>query len=108
MRRSCYEVLTTSFGEDERTADTLVRHGLLDQDPGIRHQSAFYLGDFKVQRAEQALPRRVGKGDGEGRGVPPVHRGEVAGSTRKADVLPVLIAAVSDDAFMSAMSETSD
>jgi hypothetical protein len=101
VRRSCYDLLTRSFADDERTADTLLRHGLLDQDSGIRYQSAFYLGDLKVQRAEQALRAAfegaTGKDDQFFRFILAKSLAQLG----KADVLPVLIAAVSDDAYMS-------
>jgi HEAT repeats len=101
VRRSCYEVLTRSFAEDERTADTLLRHGLLDQHPGIRYLCAFILGDLKVQRAQQALQTAFASATGKDE---EFFRFTVAKSLAqlgKADVLPVLIAAVSDNAYMS-------
>ena len=101
VRRSCYDLLTRSFADDERTADTLFRHGLLDQDPGIRYQSAFYLGDLKVQRAEQALRAAFEAAKGKDDKFIRFTLAKSLAQLGQADVLPVLIAAVSDDAFMS-------
>jgi HEAT repeat protein len=101
VRRSCYDLLTRSFADDERTADTLLRHGLLDQDSEIRYQSAFYLGDLKVRRAEQALRAAF---EGASRKEDLFIRFTLAKSLAqlgRPDVLPVLITAVSDDAYMS-------
>jgi hypothetical protein len=58
VRRSCYDLLTRSFADDERTADTLLRHGLLDQDPGIRYRSAFYLAQVAQVVADFTRKRR--------------------------------------------------
>jgi HEAT repeat protein len=93
-------VLTRSFAEDERTADTLLRHGLLDQDPGIRYQSAFYLGDFKVQRAEQALRAALEGASGKDDQFIRFTLAKSLAQLGKADVLPVLIAAVSENDYM--------
>jgi HEAT repeat protein len=100
VRRSCYEVLTRSFAEDERTADTLLRYGLLDQDPGIRYQSAFYLGDFKFQRAEQALRAALERANGKDDQFIRFTLAKSLAQLGKADVLPVLIAAVSENDYM--------
>jgi HEAT repeat protein len=101
VRRSCYELLARSFATDERTADTLISHGLLDQNDGIRYQSAFYLGDWKVQRAEQALRAAYENATGKDDKFIRFTLAKSLAQVGKADVLPVLIAAVSDDAYMS-------
>lgn len=101
VRRSCYEVLTRSFAEDERTVDTLLRHGLLDREPGIRYQSAFYLGDFKIQRAEQALRAAYEQAKGDENRFLRFTLAKSLAQLGKADLLPALFGAVSDDAYMS-------
>jgi hypothetical protein len=101
VRRSCYDLLTRSFAGDERTADTLLDHGLHDQDDGIRYQSAFYLGDFKIQRAEPALRAAFVGATGKDDQFIRFTLAKSLAQLGQADVLPVLIAAVSDDAFMS-------
>jgi hypothetical protein len=101
VRRSCYELLTRSFAEDERTADTLLRFGLLDQDPGIRYLCAFILGDLKVQRAEQALQTAFATAMGKDDEFFRFTLAKSLAELGKADGLPVLIAAVSDDSYMS-------
>lgn len=101
VRRSCYDLLTRSFADDERTADTLLRHGLLDQDSGIRYQSAFYLGDLKVQRAEQALRAAFEGATGKDDLFIRFTLAKSLAELGRADVLPVLITAVSDNAYMS-------
>jgi len=100
VRRSCYDLLTRSFADDERTADTLLRHGLLDQDSEIRYQSAFYLGDLKVQRAEQALRAAFDGATGKDDMFIRFTLAKSLAQLGQADVLPVLIAAISDDAYM--------
>ena len=52
VRRSCYELLTRSFADDERTVDALIRHGLIDENPGIRYYSAATLGELRAHQAE--------------------------------------------------------
>ncbi|WP_254054008.1 HEAT repeat domain-containing protein [Singulisphaera sp. GP187] len=101
VRRSCYELLTTSFAGDERTIDTLFRNGLLDQDPGIRYHCAFLLGDLKVQRAEQALRALFEGSTGKDDQFLRFTLAKSLAQLGKADVMPVLIASVSDDAYMS-------
>ena len=101
VRRSCYDLLTRSFANDDRTADALLQHGLHDQDSGIRYQSAFYLGDLKVQRAEQALRAAFEKATGNDDQLYRFTLAKSLAQLGQADVLPVLIAAVSDDAYMS-------
>ena len=101
VRRSCYRVLTRSFAEDERTADALFQHGLLDEDAGIRYESAFHLGSFKVQRAEQALRAALERAKGKDE---EYFRFTVAKSLAelgKPDRLRDLIFAALDDAHMS-------
>jgi HEAT repeats len=101
VRRSCYDLLTRSFADDDRTADTLLRHGLIDQDSGIRYQSAFYLGDLKVQRAEQALRAAYEGATGKDDQFFRFTLAKSLAQLGRPDVLPVLIAAISDDAYMS-------
>ena len=55
VRRSCYELLMQSFADDERTANALIRHGMVDENPGIRYYSAASLGELRAQQAEPAL-----------------------------------------------------
>jgi hypothetical protein len=101
VRRSCFDLLTRSFASDERTADTLLRDGLHDQDAGIRYQSAFGLGDFKIQRAEPALRAAFVGATGKDDQFIRYTLAKSLAQLGKADVLPVLIAAVSENDFMS-------
>jgi hypothetical protein len=100
VRRSCYELLTTSFAEDERTVDTLIGNGLLDQDAGIRYHCAFLLGDLKVQRAGQALQRAFEGATGKDDQLLRYTLAKSLAQLGRADVLSALYAAVSDDAFL--------
>jgi hypothetical protein len=98
VRRSCYELLMRSFADDERTADALIQHGMVDENPGIRYYSAASLGELRDQQAEPtlraALERANEKRD-------PIRFTLAVALARhgKADVLPVLIDAVSDEAY---------
>ena len=60
VRRACYELLTNEFAKDERAVDTVIEHGLTDQDPGIRYGVRLLLGDLKVHRADRALRAAFG------------------------------------------------
>jgi HEAT repeat protein len=101
VRRSCYDLLTRSFAGDERTSDTLLDHGLHDRDDGIRYQSAFLLGDFKIQRAEPALRAAYAGATGKDDQFFRFTLAKSIAQLGQSDVLPVLVAAVSDDRFMS-------
>lgn len=101
VRRSCYDLLTRSFAGDERTADTLLNHGLHDQDGRIRYESAFYLGDFKIQRAEPALRVALAEATGKGDQFIRFTLAKSLAQLGQTDVLPVLIAAVSENHYMS-------
>lgn len=98
VRRSCYELLTRSFADDERTVDALLRHGLLDENPGIRDYSAAALGKLGAQQAEPALRAALEEANGKR---DPIRFTLAAALARlgKTDVLPVIIDAVSDDAY---------
>jgi HEAT repeat protein len=100
VRRSCYDLLTRSFSDDDRTADALLRHGLLDQDCDIRYRAAFCLGDFKVRRAEEALRAAYDGATGKDDQFMRFTLAKSLAQLGKADVLPTLYQAVSDDAFM--------
>ena len=102
VRRSCYELLLTdAFAKDERVIDTLVHHGLRDEDAGIRYQCAFLLGDHKVKRADRALRTALDGATGKDDKFLRYTLSKSLAQLGHADVLPALFAAVSDDAFMS-------
>jgi HEAT repeat protein len=98
VRRSCYELLTRSFADDERTVDALIRHGMLDENPGIRYYSAGSLGELRAQQAEPALRAALERANEK---QDPIRftLAEALARHGKADVLPVLIDAVSDEAY---------
>jgi HEAT repeat protein len=98
VRRSCYELLTRSFADDERTADALIRHGMLDENPGIRYFCAASLGDLRAQQAVPALRAALERANEKG---DPIRFTLAAALAQhgKTDVLPVLIDAVSDEAY---------
>ena len=98
VRRSCYELLTRSFADDERKADALIRHGLVDENPGIRYFSAASLGELRAEQAEPALRAALEEAN---RKRDPIRFTLAVALTRlgKTDVLPVLIDAISDDAY---------
>jgi hypothetical protein len=98
VRRSCYELLMRSFANDDRTADTFIHHGMLDENPGIRYLSAASLGELKARQVEPALRAAYERAN-------EMHdpiRFTLAGALLrhgKTDVLPVLIDAISDEAY---------
>ena len=98
VRRSSYELLTESFADDERTADALLQHGLLDENPGIRYYSAASLGQLGARKAEPALRAALEQAK---RKRDPIRFTLAVALARlgKIDVLPVLIEAVSDEAY---------
>lgn len=101
VRRSCYDLLTRSFPDDPRTAATLLRHGLLDQDYEIRYRAAFGLGDLKVEGAENALRAAFDQWAGKDVEFLRFTLAKSLAQLGEADVLPTLYHAVSDDAYMS-------
>ena len=100
-RRTCYELLTSAFANDERAIDTVVRYGLHDQDPRIRYQCVFLLGDLKVHHAGGALRAAPKEATGKDDVFIRYTLSKSLAQLGEADVLPTLFAAVSDDSFMS-------
>lgn len=100
VRRSSYEILGASFANDERTLDVLFQNGLTDQAETIRYHCAFLLGDLKVQRAEQALRAAFENASFNNDLLMRYSVAKSLAQLGKADVLPVLIAAVSADSYM--------
>ena len=101
VRRACYELLTSAFAKDERAVDTVIRFGLHDQDPQVRYNCAFLLGDLKVQRADQALRAALKGATGKDDEFFRYTLSKSLAQLGEADVLPTLFAAVSDDSFMA-------
>jgi HEAT repeat protein len=101
VRRACYELLTSTFAKDERAVDTVVQHGLHDQDPGIRYYCAFLLGDLKVQRADRALRAALEGATGKDDEFLRYTLSKSLAQLGEADVLPTLFAAVSDNSYMA-------
>jgi HEAT repeat protein len=101
VRRSSYELLCTSFAEDQRTLDPLFQNGLVDQNPAIRYYCAFLLGDLKVQRAEQGLQTAFASATGKDEQIFRFTLAKSLAQLGNADVLPQLIAAVSENDYMS-------
>jgi HEAT repeat protein len=98
VRRSCYELLARSFADDERTVDALIRHGLHDENPGIRCYSAAALGEVRSQQAEPALRAALEEANGKRDSIR-FTIAEALARLGKAEVMPVLIEGVSDEAY---------
>jgi hypothetical protein len=101
VRRACYELLTDAFAKDERAIDTVIQHGLPDQDPGIRYLCAFLLGDLKVHRAEGALRAAFDAATGSDNVLLRYTLAKSLAQLGEADILHTLFDAVTDDSFMS-------
>jgi HEAT repeat protein len=101
VRRACYELLTNEFAKDERAVDTVIKHGLADQDPGIRYECAFLLGDLKVHRADRALRAALDRETGSDSAFLRQTLAKSLAQLGEADILLTLFAAVTDDSFMS-------
>jgi HEAT repeat protein len=101
VRRSCYELLTTAFVNDERALDTVVRYGLHDKDPQVRYQCTFLVGDLKVHDAKPALRAALKAATGKDDEFTRFTVSKSLAQLGEADVLPSLFAAVSDDSFMA-------
>ncbi len=93
MSCSHSRLLTTS-GRPMRS----IRHGMLDENPGIRYYSAASLGELRAQQAEPALRAALERAN-EKRDPIRFTLAEALARHGKADVLPVLIDAVSDEAY---------
>ncbi len=101
VRRDCYELLTDEFAKNERAVDTVIEHGLIDQDLGIRYHCAFLLGDLKVQRADHALRAAFDEATGSDNVLLRQTLAKSLAQLGEADILLTLFAAVTDDSFMS-------
>jgi HEAT repeat protein len=101
VRRACYELLTDAFAKDERSIDTVLRHGLRDQDARIRYHSAFLLGDLNVRRAAPALRTALEGATGKDDELLRYTLAKSLAQLGEADVVKILFAAVSADWFMA-------
>ena len=101
VRNACYELLTSTFANDERSLDTVFRYGLQDQDPKIRYYCAFLLGDLKVRRADGALRAALEVATGKENEFLRYTLSKSLAQLGEADVLRTLFDAVSDDSYMA-------
>jgi hypothetical protein len=100
VRRSCYQLLTDAYAQDERAIGMAVRRGLGDRYPAVRYHCAFLLGDLKVADAAQDLRVAFEGTAGKDNVLLRFTLAKSLAQLGQVDMLPILFAAVTDDSFM--------